>query len=214
MRLVERYVQEVGATVVSKPSLREGTDPSMEQLRTHARDEQIWNAVEEVRAAIDAYELAVYDSIREVESDALGTTGMARGYGVRETSGDPAQPVLLAGLLYGLFEHAFALLGGQAPGSYRSEITQPTGTGVRSRLRGGSLERRDEAEGAPETLEHAQSVFLDLDHSLLRSQALRRAWVHYERAQEARRALSARFARIDEAYLMRGSCWMCEELPA
>jgi hypothetical protein len=212
MRLVERYVQDLGRPVRAETAGEWiGPDPTIDQLRSHVPDAELWKAVKARSAAIETYEGGVHGVIEAFEADALRLTGMSRGYGFGHSGMDPSgPPSFLDGFLYAPFEHAFALLGGRAPGPFHSAIDQSSPQHPSTfKLRGGWAHMRDTAIGDAPSIAKARSALHDLDEQLFRSADLRKVWDDYLSAQSGHCALVARFAEIDEKRLRLGECWGC-----
>lgn len=212
MRIVERYVRDVGKPgPTDSGTEHQGPDPAIAQLRSHVPDEPLWNLLEQQREAIDRYERGVHSAIQALEEEALALTGMSRGYGYQQASVDPrSASSLLDGFLYGPFDHAFALLSGQAPSGYCTYVDPFSSQHPdASKLRGGWANIFEAALGDREAIERARSVLHELDEQLLYSPTLRQTWSDYTSAQAGKRALVARFAELDEARISRGHCWGC-----
>jgi hypothetical protein len=211
-RIVWQYLGEVGrpAPVEEAPE-RDGPDPALDQLRCHVPDQQLWDALETERKAIDTYDSGVLSSIRAFEADAIALTAMSRAYGYAQPSVDPSSPpALFSGFLGSLFDHAFALLSGQAPTGYRTKVEPISPQPPQAfKLWGGWDNLSEAAIGDRVAIERAQWALHDLDARLLRSSALRLVWRDYETARAGKRALDARFRELDESRISLGRCWGC-----
>jgi hypothetical protein len=212
MRIVAEYIGNLGT---AEPSVDvtefEGPDPTIAQLRSHVPDEGLWDALEQLQAAIEEYRLQMRACAARLEEEARQRTGLHPGYGAGGSSWDPkSPPTLMNGFLFALFDHAFALLDGQAPGGLRSRVI-PTTTHQHGtfKLEAGWAALGPAAVGDLETVERVRSILYELDEDLLRAPDLRAAWSEYERLRKARRALIDEFSALDEASLSRGHCWGC-----
>jgi hypothetical protein len=214
MRIVAEYIGNLGKPEPSVDvSEFEGPDPAIAQLRSHVPDEGLWNALEQLQAAIEAYTPRMRECAARLEEEARKRTGLHPGYGAGGSSWDPGSPpTLMDGFLFALFEHALALLDGQAPRGLRSRViptsAHPHGT---FKLEAGWAALGPAAVGDLETVERVRSILYELDDQLLRAPDLRAAWGEYERLRDARRALIDEFSALDEAMLSRGHCWGCPD---
>jgi len=160
MRIVAEYIGNLGK---AEPSVDitefEGPDPAIAQLRSHVPDEGLWNGREQLRAAIEEYRLKMRRCAARLEEEARKRTGLHPGYGCSGgSSWDPGSPpTLMDGFLFALFEHAFALLDGQAPRGLRSRVI-PTSTNPRGpfKLEAGWAALGPAAVGDLETVERVR----------------------------------------------------------
>jgi len=214
MRIVAEYIGNLGKPEPTADVREfEGPDPAIAQLRSHVPDEGLWNGREQLRAAIEEYRLKMRRCAARLEEEARKRTGLHPGYGSGGSSWDPGSPpTLMDGFLFALFEHAIALLDGQAPRGLRSRVTptsaQPHPTFT---LEAGWQSLGPAVVGDLNTIERVRSVLYELDEDLLRAPDLRAAWSEYERLRDARRALIDEFSALDEAMLSRGHCWGCPD---
>jgi hypothetical protein len=211
-RIVWQYLGEVGKPApVEEAAERDGPDPALDQLRSHVPDQQLWDALETERKAIDAYESGVLGSIRTFEAEAVALTAMSRAYGYGQSSVEPSSPpAVFSGFLGSLFEHVFALLSGQAPTGYRTRVEPFSPQHPQAfKLWGGWDNLSEAAMGDRVAIERAEGALHELDERMLKSPVLRHVWRDFETARDGKRALDARFRELDEARISLGRCWGC-----
>lgn len=211
-RIVWQYLGEVGRPAPVEEAIeRDGPDPALDQLRCHVPDQQLWDALETERKAIDTYDSGVLSSIRAFEADAIALTAMPRAYGYGQPSVElSSPPAVFSGFLGSLFEHVFALLSGQAPTGYRTRVEPLSPQHPQAfKLWGGWDDLSEAAMGDRVAIERAEGALHELDERMLKSPVLRHVWRDFETARDGKRALDARFRELDESRISLGRCWGC-----
>lgn len=188
-------------------------DPALEQLELHVSDEELWKILEAHSAALAAYVSDVHEFVGALEAEALARTAAQRGYGPSSLGFGPDAGNLLSSLFtLVLLDHAFALLAGEAPAGWRSQITPWTAKEQATfKLLGGWRPQSLEvvAIGDQEAMQKTQMVQREMDYRLLRSEELRRLWTLYERLVADNVRLVASVNALDAKRIADGHCWGC-----
>ncbi len=194
-----------------------GRDPSLDQLQLHVPDNQLWNQLDGHCAAVSLYEDDVREAVHSLEAQALARTGARRGYGHSSSGFGPGEGIALAiGFTLGPLDHAFALLDGNAPAGWRSQITpwpqHPSAFKLVSGWRQQQLE--DVAVGDEDAMRRVRRVQHEMDDSLLRSEELRNLWNKYQRLNAESFRLVALVNGMDEQRINIRHCWGCPKVAA